>query len=118
MSRVRVYWNLHRNTFSVQAVETGRVFLHADDLTLTDVRFVVRKGGRDRVLDERRKNVHAFVVGEWDALGTTGLDEGAHVRYNPYQHATFVNLLGEPVLAAEAAFLRKVAGKPQVRLGG
>jgi hypothetical protein len=79
--RVRVYRNLHTGNFSVQSTTTGLVIDHVSSLCLTDVEFVVRKGGRERVLQDRRKNVHAFVVGrisgEFQSLST-------EVRYNPY----------------------------------
>jgi hypothetical protein len=59
--RVMVYYNLHKQTFSIQ--KSGIVFFHADYVKLQDVEFRVRKGGREKVNLEKRKNVHAFVIG-------------------------------------------------------
>jgi hypothetical protein len=79
--KVRVYRNLHTGNFSVQSTVTGLVIGHASSITLRDAMFVVRKAGRERVLRERKKNVHAFVVGfvcsEMRGVST-------EVSYNPY----------------------------------
>ena len=69
---------------------------------LRDVTFKVRESGRQKVLKEKRKNVHAFVVG-------TIVDErpalaGRSVYYNPYKTETFV-CDGEPIHEADAAWL-------------
>jgi hypothetical protein len=72
--RVSVYFNLHRRLFSVRAEEgpaAGRVIAHARHVTLgghSGCSFVVQEGGRQRVLAEGRKNVHAFVRGELEGM--------------------------------------------------
>ena len=58
-----VYYNLHKHTFSV--TYGGRVILYADYVKLRNVEFRVRKGGKDKVRQEMRKNVHAFVIGDF-----------------------------------------------------
>ena len=63
MQKVRVYWNLHSKIWSVQDVKSGRVCDHVQHISLTDAKFVVRKGGQKRVREEGKKNVHAFAVG-------------------------------------------------------
>jgi hypothetical protein len=52
-------------------MHNGRIVGYAEAVILTDVEFRVRESGRQRVLRERRKNVHAFVVGscELSAMG-------------------------------------------------
>ena len=49
-----------------------------------DVKFVVQPAGRKRVLEEKRKNVHAFIRGELtdDRFMAVGL---VKVIYNPYE---------------------------------
>ena len=61
--RVEVYFNLHKHVFSVRSARSGRVILHTDRVHIRNPEFVVRQGGRQRVLKERKKNVHAFVRG-------------------------------------------------------
>ena len=58
---VFVYKNLHKDCWSVK--QDGLVKLHTNDITLYDCEFKVSKVGRDRVLKEKRKNVHAGVRG-------------------------------------------------------
>lgn len=88
---VKVYRNLHRSCYSVVDRSTGRVIAHADEVYLRDVSFVVRPGGRARVLREGRKNVHAFALGtllnEVDQAATS---VSSQIRYNPYTADHFV----------------------------
>lgn len=85
----RVYYNLHQKKLSVQTkVDSGwRVTDHLDSVYLVNARFIVSAAGRDRVRREGRKNVHAFVQGEYG--GTEPLTSGVHVSYNPYLHDCF-----------------------------
>ena len=110
--RVQVYWNLHKKQWSVVALEgerKGRVISHAAGaIFLEDVKFAVQPAGRDRVRREGRKNVHAFVRGEW-------VSNMAHVRtfrrwapvvYDPYKFDTFVFVDNqEPVFSAKSVAL-------------
>jgi len=110
---VKVYWNLHRNCYSVQ--QHGLVVGHTDHIELLDVTFKVSEAGRQRVLKERRKNVHAFVTGyldDWDA------DRFWDVKivYNPYKYDSF-RLWVDPtvtVKSAEAVALRTRNGKGEI----
>lgn len=63
MQKVRVYWNLHKKTWSVQDYKSGLVIDHQPTMVLEQAKFVVRKGGQERVRKEGKKNVHAFAVG-------------------------------------------------------
>ena len=58
---VEVYRNLHKKCWSVR--QRGKVKLHTDYICLKDVEFKVSQKGRERVLREQRKNVHAFIKG-------------------------------------------------------
>lgn len=90
--RVQVYWNLHKKRWSVVALEgdrKGRVVTHADKVLLKDATFAVQPAGREKVLREKRKNVHAFVRGEWLPALSQGTSRRS-VMYNPYKFDTFV----------------------------
>ena len=63
LKKVRVYWNLHSKIWSVQDSRSGLVIDHVSHISLEDAKFVVRKGGQERVRREGKKNVHAFAVG-------------------------------------------------------
>jgi hypothetical protein len=107
--RVFVYFNLHKKCFSVKALEgadKGRVIAHRDALMLHSAVFKVSEAGRQRVLRERKKNVHAGVVGQWFDTVPYALDNGTAITYNPYKYNTFVELGTEaPVLTASIAHL-------------
>jgi hypothetical protein len=93
--RVYVYFNLHKKLWSVRALDgaqRGRVIAHAHDLRLADCSFRVSEAGRQRVIRERCKNVHAGVVG---TLLEASLPQGTmceqRITYDPYRFATFVD---------------------------
>ncbi len=56
MGKVEVYWNLHKNCFSVRSCETGRVIAHTSAVDIKDAKFVVRQAGRRKVLQEKKKD--------------------------------------------------------------
>ena len=104
-NRVFVYYNLHRECWSVR--QGGKIVDHTHSIMLKDCRYLVGKAGRKRVLREKRKNVHAFVHGyihphfigldfdpepidgwrkAWTNLPEYQMRE---IRYNPYDKASF-----------------------------
>jgi len=91
MQKVRVYWNLHSKIWSVQDVKSGRVCDHVQHISLTDAKFVVRKGGQKRVREEGKKNVHAFAEG-W--VSREQDEDHTHywydITYNPYKNDYFM----------------------------
>ena len=99
--KVFVYFNLHRKLFSVKALEgpmKGRVIAHRHALLINDATFKVSEAGRQRVIREQRKNVHAGVSGTWDDDYITFrhvMVNGSAIMYNPYKYSTFVHLYGE-----------------------
>lgn len=98
--KVFVYFNLHKKCFSIKALEgsnKGKVIAHRNNVVVYCPTFKVSEAGRQRVLREKKKNVHAGVVGQW--LGGNYDDRtveliqastGAFVTYNPYKYSTFV----------------------------
>lgn len=83
---VEVYFNLHRKCFSVRArdgADRGKVIAHVRGIVLRDVAFKVSEAGRQRVLRERRKNVHATVRGVVTSGGTVRRSMRG-VTYNPF----------------------------------
>tara|TARA_R110000744_G_scaffold299835_1_gene409183 strand:- start:65 stop:487 length:423 start_codon:yes stop_codon:yes gene_type:complete len=120
---VLVYRNLHNGLISIKDVGTGLVLGHADAIDLQGATFIVREAGRQRVIKEKRKNVHAFVRGRvvdvlnfkpfkgrepimednsgWNCtiLPYRGslLRTNTMVSYNPYKAAHFVTPTGDKV---------------------
>lgn len=104
--RVMVYYNLNKETFSISFM--GKVIMHADYVKLSDVEFRVRPGGKEKVRDEKRKNVHAFVIGnliDFCEFPCDRIEEPYSdivVTYNPYVNDTFViKGTDEPVYFAD-----------------
>ena len=109
--KVRVYRNLHNGLYSIQ--RDGVVLGHASRVALKRASFKVSEAGRQRVIREGKKNVHAFAIGELaEVYGFQGF-RGRHVgkldglqesdlppkfvsrmtrvTYNPYKFDSFVN---------------------------
>ena len=104
--RVEVYFNLHKRVFSVRSCKTGRVIHHAKDVHIVNPKFVVREGGRQRVLRERKKNVHAFVRGNLTAFKDSPSYLADTIGYNPFKYDSFVKMPDEaPVYKAFRAWL-------------
>lgn len=115
--RVAVYWNLHRDCFSVVALtggeEKGRVIAHVDAIDLAEVTFTVAPAGRDLVRASGAKNVHARVRGV--VARSVTADCPTPVTYNPYRDDSFVRRdTLAPVTTALAARLRTYNNKPLV----
>ena len=113
MRRVQVYRNMHKSyedhaVYSIRDKKTRLVFSHQSYLLLGNCKFHVSPTGRERVLREKRKNVHAWIEGDAVVFGPGVCDvlrailagcvdtalEG--VRYNPYRHDQFQRALGGP----------------------
>lgn len=89
-SNVYIYFNLHKKTFSIR--HKGKVVAHTDSVRVSDPNFKVYESGRQRVINEKRKNVHAFIVAPIASIrGEKGnIDGWDAITYNPYRDATFV----------------------------
>ena len=112
--RVRVYWNLHKKCWSVQCCKSNKVVLHANELTLTKCNFVVRKAGQKRVREERRKNVHAFVVGEITEAHPYRMPDNWRVSYNPFKNDTFMQGDDSILTATDVQLITSSMGNPEV----
>lgn len=85
--QVRVYRNLHNGMFSIQ--HEGKVIAHMPAVRLRDAKFKVSQAGRQRVLREKAKNVHAYVEGTM-MPDETPAHHSTQVTYNPYKFDSFV----------------------------
>ena len=109
--RVKVYFNLHNKKYSAVALDgsdKGRVLGHFDEVVLDDVSFIVSEAGRQRVIREKRKNVHAYATGRlWKThqtlMSRSGI-VGSKLRYNPYKMSQF-QVNDVPVTKADGVYL-------------
>lgn len=101
-TKVDVYRNLQKGGYSIRSRETetyGIVIDHREDIVLQDVEFVVNESGRQKVLENSVKNVHAVT------RGTIAEDmeidsEAVEVTYNPYEYDSFVSAEDERAIAS------------------
>jgi len=110
---VRVYRNLHRKCFSVQTRvgKRWKVTAHVDEIRLRDVSFLVHKGGHKRYLRERRKNVHAFVVGTMvDSVGPvpTSVFYSAEVGYFHTRMGVVMSTIDEAYLVGGKIYVSDI----------
>ncbi len=86
----RVYFNLHKKMLSVQEKVNGRwkVVDHVEQIWLGDATFKVSEAGRQRVLKQKRKNVHAYIEGIANAV-PENLVAFDSINYNPYKLEKF-----------------------------
>lgn len=96
--QVEIYKNLHNGLFSIR--QNGLVVAHVESFSLIDTSFKVSKAGRQRVIREKKKNVHAFICGK--LLDVNNISKDNHtfeqmafnnrLSYNPYRAGCFVHL--------------------------
>lgn len=136
--KVFVYYNLHSKCWSIKSLSgknKGRVIAHASKVIIRDAEFSVSEAGRQRVLKNKCKNVHAGIVGtlesyhgdavaKYDPYGINSLcsrfdgedrayqkyakAEGKAVSYNPYKGSHFVEIdTSEPIHKSDMVYLNK-----------
>lgn len=93
--KVFIYRNLHKKCWSAKALEgsnKGRVVWRGPLVALRNAKPKVSEAGRQRVLKERRKNVHAGIVGDMVNIKhaiVLRLDEYSEITYSPYVRDSF-----------------------------
>lgn len=88
---VEVYRNLHNNKYSIRCSKSKLVIAHADEVGLLDVKFVVHQAGREKVLRNKQKNVHAYAKGKLSMIHYPSWEFVQKVKYNPYRFGFFFN---------------------------
>lgn len=123
-----IYFNLHKRVWSCRSRKTGLVEAHSKVVLCPDpCTMVVRESGRQRVLKERRKNVHAFArvedayiygnAKDWAAFGrdSVGLIQ---VSYNPYRGGAFYRTdTGEDVTTLSSLLMVALPDRPPMVWG-
>jgi len=122
---VQVYRNLNKKlgnegncVYSVRGSD-GLVKKHTCHITLHDVTFRVGEKGKQRVRDEKRKNVHAYIQGRecyneeekrWEYIGPDcnyiNDPDTITVYYNPYKCDSFIRTdTGEKITKAKVVVI-------------
>ena len=96
MKPFRVYRNLHRGNFSIQSYvqekKGYRVTDRASTAILEDCNFRIYEAGRQKVIREKRKNVHAYVepISYRHIKGDVDVTNLREIYYNPYDYDSFI----------------------------
>lgn len=112
-----IYRNLHKDCFSIK--HKGIVIAHAQYILAHGVQYKVNQKGREQVLREGRKQVHAYVVCDrytileadkgmpWSSRTVKDVCDSKYnteVYYNPYKQDSFT-VQGSPIKHSEVALL-------------
>lgn len=101
--RVAVYKNLHKQAWSVRAMEgpnRGRVIEHRAAITLIDCRTHVNCRAQHRIAGGAAREVHAWIVGT--VSDTATLTSPRRLTYRPHDRAEFfIAETGEAVTTAD-----------------
>lgn len=122
MKKFKIYRNLHKNCFSVlkyiPQVKGYRLHEHITEAYLYDVEAKVSQVGRKRVIDQKQKNVHAFLLcSRYKKMKSPiyGHSYFSAIHYNPYENETFVVDYG-PFISAKEVMLTLTPGSPRAFL--
>jgi len=92
---VRVFKNPKLGCYNI--MQGGLIKATARQIRLRDAEFLVRESGRQRMLREKRRTIHAYVQGRLidfshpdDAKSINHLP-GRQATYNPYRYSSFVD---------------------------
>ena len=110
--KVRIYYNFHKKLFSVQEKVNGswKVVEYTKEIFLRNATFKVSEAGRQRVLKEKRKNVHAFILGERFPFIPKSFVYRDEISYNPYKGPNFM-VVSEDKPLDRAKYVTIIGGK-------
>lgn len=101
-ARFYIYRNLTKKCFSIK--HRGKVVGYADSILIKNPVFKVNEKGRQRVIKEKQKNVHAYVTcfeSDMKVLEDTPLNTqefSKEITYNPYYLDAFKYAEGNKAL--------------------
>ena len=110
--KVFIYFNIKKKVFSVRSMKSGLVIAHVAEIYLDDATFKVSEKGRQRVLRERRKNIHAGIEGFINLNEVNDKGEWKLAGYNPYKNESFIDK--ETMLKVEGAHRVKLTVNNQI----
>ncbi|XZF51370.1 hypothetical protein ACSTWY_12845 [Rossellomorea marisflavi] len=102
-----MYRNLNAlgEVFSIKDKKSGLVIAHADGFVISDVKCKVSEAGRQQVIRDNRKNVHAALDGVYQGEVTLNEEHLDELTYNPYKNETFINKRTyEPIFEANKVY--------------
>jgi hypothetical protein len=115
--RLRAYGNLTNGKVSLKS--WNYVIGHARRVLLGDVEFTVSAKVRQRVIERKKRLVHAFAVGNILYANSEFelLDFEEEIHYNPFRAAHFTRPDGSPIWRADSCLVvsdKKEDGRPYI----
>ncbi len=109
----RIYVNLNKKgLFSIQAKVNGKwkVITYAQHLIAKDAFYKVYESGRQRVLKQRKRNVHAYLMcNSFEIIDNPpSTDNLLRIRYNPYLHNQFKIGYAAPDIKSRKIFFQNI----------
>jgi hypothetical protein len=110
--KFRIYRNLHKKCFSIQKYDASkrgyRLYAHEKEIYIPAADFKVYAAGRKKVLLEKSKNVHAFIICNEYLTSLPKKRILSEIYYNPYLCESFVRKdLGTPIFYAVQVVLKE-----------
>lgn len=87
--KVDVCRNLNNQLFSIKCAKTGLVLAHGDGIILADSIPTVRESARLKVVEDKVRNVHAFLTGNIQLNDSLYYEVFDEIYYNPYTQSSF-----------------------------
>lgn len=86
---VEMYRCLNRSGFTFSIRQFGQVVGHTSDIVLKDCVFRVSKGGKKRCIEEKTRNVHAYIKGTVGIKEDIFMTASFKLDYDPYSELGF-----------------------------
>jgi hypothetical protein len=86
--KVKAYYNLHLHCYSIK--KGSLVVAHAPYVYLNNVTTKVNEKGRQKVIEKKKKNVHAYIIGKI-TLKSFDTEHFNTLIYSPYVYSSFVD---------------------------
>jgi hypothetical protein len=84
-----IYRNLHTKNFSIKYKQ--KVINRASIILLNNGSFSISEAMRQKVILEKRKNVHAYVIAtSYEILTSFDISKLDEIYYNPYNLSSFI----------------------------
>lgn len=105
--KVYIYRNLHNKKFSIK--QNNKVIGYSEIILLKDVNFIIQKYGKRKAIENKTRNVHAYVSGFIydieNELEISFNEYNKKIRYNPFIDSGFMDHKDNEVFYMEEVLL-------------
>lgn len=86
---VELYRCLNRKGFVFSLRQNGKVVGHTNNIVLKNCKFIISNAGKQRCINNKVRNVHAYVEGYLGTKEDIKLSFSFELLYNPYKDMGF-----------------------------